>query len=132
MPHFYAFNVLINAIFHHKVPAFLGELQSKRFTINNQVQLATNHGESTFQQVVSSSVRELTAECPSSINLQTFGKPMTVTACIKAMVVAILPMFTAQKASCYEHVRKIADRSPQASSLPFWPWIYTAAHSHST
>ncbi len=52
IPHFDAFNVLINA------------------------QLSNSHRESTFQQVVSSSVRELTARCPSSISLQAFQIPM--------------------------------------------------------
>ncbi len=71
---------------------------SKRITISNHVHFAKSNGESTFQEEVLS-VRKLTVGCLSSLNLQTFGKPMTVTTCTKSMVNAILQIFTAQKTS---------------------------------
>ncbi len=97
---------------------------SKRFTINNHVQIAKSNGESTFQQVLNLflSVRKWTAGCLSSLNLQTFGKPMTVTTCTKSMVGA---MFTAQKTSCHKHAQKVACRSPKATPLIFLVWIWT-------
>ncbi len=60
--------------------------------------------------MVSSFVRELAAGRPSSIKLQTNGKPMTFTTFTKAMIDAILPIVTPQNAIDLQVATNISER----------------------
>ncbi len=100
----------LTQLFIIRCPHSQTNCNNKMFTVNNHVQLAKSHGESTLEQVVSLSVHKLISGFPSSINLQTFGKPMAVTNCTRATVDAILPIFTAQKVMDLQIAKNMSNR----------------------
>ncbi len=120
MPHLYGFNFLFNAIFHHGIPEFSGELQQQ---------------EVHCQQPRAACQKPRRIDVPagflSSINLQAFGKPMTVTLAQSLWMTPSCQCLQLRRQWTYKLLRtcpKAANRSPQAPSLHNWPWVYSAAH----
>ncbi len=132
MPRLYAFNVFNNAIFHHRISAFAGELQKQEVHCQQPRAVCLKPW---IIDVLASGVLVLSrVDCGvSAVNkFSNVWKTNGRHNLHEGFGLRHSANFYSSEGSgptfCYKHVRKAANRSPQAPSLHIWTWIYSAAH----